>query len=162
MEGDVCVAASPGKCDDTVVSVHVVWTAETSRFVRVEGGQGSVCNLSLTDGSDMVGVTLLRELAGKLSKRLPYLFGAGQEADPSTFVRLVLKLHALLHGYPTRQVASQCAGSDVMCACSEELLGPPEGSPRWIQRFLEGEAGAELVKEECDACAARRLREQRQ
>ena len=60
-------------------------------FVRVEGGQGSVCNLSLTDGSDMVGVTLLRELAGKLSKRLPYLFGAGQEADPSTFVRLVLK-----------------------------------------------------------------------
>lgn len=91
VEGDVCVAASPGKCDDTVVSVHVVWTAETSRFVRVEGGQGSVCNLSLTDGSDMVGVTLLRELAGKLSKRLPYLFGAGQEADPSTFVRLVLK-----------------------------------------------------------------------
>ena len=91
MEGDVCVAASPGKCDDTVVSVHVVWTAETSRFVRVEGGQGSVCNLSLTDGSDMVGVTLLRELAGKLSKCLPYLFGAGQEADPSTFVRLVLK-----------------------------------------------------------------------
>ena len=82
MEGDVCVAASPGKCDDTVVSVHVVWTAETSRFVRVEGGQGSVCNLSLTDGSDMVGVTLLRELAGKLSKRLPYLFRSGSGSRP--------------------------------------------------------------------------------
>ena len=115
MEGDVCVAASPGKCDDTVVSVHVVWTAETSRFVRVEGGQGSVCNLSLTDGS-MVGVTLLRELAGKLSKRLPYLFGAGQEADPSTFVRLVPK-------------RSQGGGAGVRLECA---VG---GRPGWASKL---------------------------
>ena len=74
VEEDVCVAAIHGKCDDTVVSVvpvHVVWTAETSRLVRVGGGQVSVFNLTVTDGNDMVGVTLWRELAGKLSKRLP-------------------------------------------------------------------------------------------
>ena len=110
VEEDVCVAAIHGKCDDTVVSVvpvHVVWTAETSRLVRVGGGQVSVFNLTVTDGNDMVGVTLWRgrELAGKLSKRLAYLFGAGQEADPPTFVRLVLKRFRVC---PVRPASPMC------------------------------------------------------
>ena len=110
VEEDVCVAAIHGKCDDTVVSVvpvHVVWTAETSRLVRVGGGQVSVFNLTVTDGNDMVGVTLWRgrELAGKLSKRLAYLFGTGQEADPPTFVRLVLKRFRVC---PVRPASPMC------------------------------------------------------
>eukprot|EP00439_Symbiodinium_sp_Y106_P001812 s4047_g1.t1 len=55
----------------------------------------------------MVGVTLWRgrELAGKLSKRLAYLFGAGQEADPPTFVRLVLKRFRVC---PVRPASPMC------------------------------------------------------
>ncbi|CAE7035450.1 esrp2 [Symbiodinium sp. CCMP2592] len=69
---------------------------------------------------------------------------------------LPLQMHALLHGYPTRQVTAQCVGCDVMCSCPDDLFGPAEGCRHWIERFLAGASGAELIKDECAACAARR------